>query len=176
MTHSLDRFLCIIMLLLMIFVPPGFAEDSESSRATLAGIQGVCVVVEELQPNLQKYASKSGLTRMQLQKDIEQALRSGGIRMVSGNDWLKVPGRPVFYVNVNTHETEKYWYAYDIKLELRQVVTLDANQKVKALAVTWSINMTGIANIGNLNIIKHDAMVLVEKFVGAYKAVNKGKQ
>jgi len=35
--------------------------------------------------------------------------------------------------------------------------------------------MTGIANIGNLHIVRNDAMVLVERFVAAYRAVNKGR-
>ena len=165
----------IVLFVLFLFVTTAFAEDSEVSRGTLAGIQGVQLVVEELQPNVQKYASKTGLTRMQLIKDIEQTLRNYGIRVVSGNDWLRFPGLPVLYVNVNTHEREKYWYAYDIKVELRQVVTLDANPRVKTLATTWSINMTGIANIGNLNIIRNDVGVLVERFGTAYKTVN-GKQ
>ena len=175
MKQSALKYVSIILFVLYLFVTAVFAEDSEVSRGTLAGIQGVQLVVEELQPNVQKYASKAGLTRTQLLKDIEQTLRNYGIRVVSGSDWQKVPGRPVLYVNVNTHETEKYWYAYDIKVELRQVVTLDASPGIKTLANTWSINMTGIANIGNLNIIRNDVGVLVERFGTAYKTVN-GKQ
>lgn len=169
------KYVSVIVFVLFLFVTAGFAEDSDTSRATLAGIRGVSIALEELQPNVQKYASKSGLTRVQLQKDIEQKLQGGGIRVVSGNDWLRLPGRPVIYVNVNTHETEKYWYAYDIKVELRQLVTLDANPKIKALADTWSMNITGTANIGNLGVIRNDVGVLVERFVTAYKAVNRAK-
>lgn len=175
MTHPFDRFLWFLLLLPMIFVTPGFAEDSENSRATLAGIQGVGVIVEELQPNVQKYAAKSGLTKMQLQKDIEQKLRGGGIRVVAGGDWINTPGKPMLYVNVNTHETEKYWYAYNIKVELRQMASLEVNPKVRTLASTWSMTMTGVANIGNLNIIRGDLGVLMGRFVQAYHAVNKVK-
>ena len=152
---------------------PIFAEDSKVSRETLKGLQGLWVLVEELQPNIQKYAKKSGLNASQLQKDIEQRLRTTNIRVVSEKDWLTLPGRPALYVNINTHETEKYWYAYNIKLELRQIVFLEANPKVRALTGTWSVNMTGMANIGNLHIIKNDAMVLVERFVAAYRSVNR---
>nr|MDA8125056.1 hypothetical protein [Deltaproteobacteria bacterium] len=79
------------------------------------------------------------------------------------------------YVNINTHETERYWYAYDIKLELRQIVLLEVNPRIKTLADTWSINITGETNIGNLNILKKDALALVEGFIRAYKSVNQNK-
>ena len=163
----------IVLFLLSFFSWLGFAEDSEVSRATLAGIQGLSVVVEEVQPNVQKYAAKFGLSGAQIRRDVEQKLREGGLRVVEGNDWLAIPGRPALCVNVNTHETEKYWYAYDIKLELRQLAVLEANPHVKTLAGTWSISITGLANIGNLNLIRQDVGVLTERFLGAWKAVNK---
>jgi hypothetical protein len=151
----------------------GMAEDSELSRATLAGLPGLSVVVEEVQPNVQKYAAKFGLSGAQIRRDVVQKLQESGIRVVEGNDWLATPGRPVLCVNVNTHETEKYWYAYDIKLELRQLAALEANPQVKTLAGTWSISITGLANIGNLNLIRQDVGGLTARFVGAYKMVNK---
>ncbi len=144
------------------------AEDSDASRRTLASLPGVGVLVEPIQPNVQKYAQKAGLTAAQLQKDIQTRLQAAGIRTFRGDDWLKVPGRPVLYVNINTHETEKYWYAYDIRLELRQLVSLEVNPAIKTLADTWSINITGVANIGNMSVIRNDVMVLVERYVQAH--------
>ena len=166
-------FVGIALILSAFLALPVLAEDSEVSRATLAGLQGVSVVVEDLQPNVQKYAAKFDLSGAQIRRDVEQKLREGGIRVVEGNEWLNLPGRPALCVNVNTHETEKYWYAYDIKIELRQIVSLEANPKVRTLASTWSISITGLANIGNLNLIRQDTGVLVGRFVQAYRAVNK---
>lgn len=162
-----------VLFFLALWVLPVGAEDSDVSRSTLAGLQGVSVVVEELQPNVLKYAAKFGLSKAQIQQDAEKLLRDGGIRIVAGNDWLQTPGKPVLYICINTHETEKYWYAYDIKLELRQLATLDANPQTKTLAVTWSLNMTGQANIGTLNVIRQDTGVMVGKFVQAWKAGSK---
>jgi hypothetical protein len=131
------------------------------------------VVVEEVQPNVQKYAAKFGLSGAQIRRDVEQKLRESGIRIVEGNDWLAIPGRPALCVTVNTHETEKYWYAYDIKLELRQLAVLEANPQMKTLAGTWSISLTGLANIGSLNLIRQDVGVLAGRFVQAWKLANK---
>jgi hypothetical protein len=131
--------------------------------------------VENIQPNIQKYSQKSGLSTLQIQKDIESSLNAAGIRTMPRDEWLKAPGRPVLYVNINTHETEKYWYAYDVKFELRQIVYLEVNPKIKTLADTWSINITGVANIGNLNVIKNDTSVLLQRFIQAYRSVNRRK-
>jgi hypothetical protein len=167
------KFAEIAFLLFSFLALPGFAADSELSRATLVGIQGLSVVVEEVQPNVQKYAAKFGLSGAQIRRDVEQKLRESGIRIVEGNDWLAIPGRPALCVTVNTHETEKYWYAYDIKLELRQLAVLEANPQMKTLAGTWSISLTGLANIGSLNLIRQDVGVLAGRFVQAWKLANK---
>ena len=166
-------FVSIALILSAFLALPVLADDSEVSRATLSGLQGVNVVVEEVQPNIQKYAAKFGLSGAQIRRDVVQKLMEGGLRVVEGNEWLAIPGRPVLSVSVNTHETEKYWYAYDIKIELRQLAVLEASPQVKTLASTWSLNITGLANIGNLNLIRQDVGALAGKFVQAYRAVNK---
>jgi len=149
-----------------------WAIDSELTRRTLTGLPGVCVMVEDLQPNIQKYAKKYELTQEQLKRDVEQKLQKSGIIILSKENWLKTPGRPVLYVNINTHEHEKYWYAYDIEVELKQIVYMEANPKVKTLADTWSISMTGIVNIGTLNTIRDSVGILVNRFIDAYLSVN----
>ncbi len=170
------RFIKLVVfgLLLGLALPAG-AEDSEEAQRTLIGLQGVQVIVEELQPNIlthDKYLQKAGLTKAQLQKDIEARLRAAGIKVLSPDEWSKTPGRPTLYLNVNTHESEKYWFAYDIKLELRQVVSLDARPEIKTLANTWGLNMTGVVNIGTFKVIRDNVRVLVDRFIQAWKKGN----
>lgn len=156
----------------MVLAVPAIADDSEVSRRTLKGLAGVRVVVEELQPNLTKYeryARQFDLSQEGLQRDIESALTAAGIPLLSGEAWQRAPGRPVLYVNVNTHESEKYWFSYDIKLELRQVAILEANPGLKTLAVTWSMNITGMTNIGNLRRIRQDLATLTGRFIQAFQ-------
>jgi hypothetical protein len=163
----------IAFFLMALFAAPVCAEDSEVNRATLAGLQGVYVVVEELQPNVLKYAAKFGLNKAQIKQDVERWLHEGGVRTVAGIDWQNIPGRPMLYININTHETAKYWYAYDVSVQLRQMATLDANPALKTMATTWSLSITGSAHIGTLQIIREDAGMLVGRFVQAYKSKNK---
>lgn len=169
---SVSRIYLAVFFCLLMAGSAAFAVDSAVTRETLKGLEGVYVIVEEMQPNIHKYAVKPELTKEQLQKDIELRLKEMWIRVLSRDEWMKTPGKPVLYISVNTHESERYWYAYDIKVELQQVVKMEANPKVNTLAATWSLNMTGITNIGSLNIIKGDIEVLLGRFRQAYWTVN----
>ena len=159
----------LILLFTVIIGTPASGADSELTRQTIKGLEGVNVIVEDIQPNIQKYAQKAGITKEQIQKDVETKLRLNRIKILTKNEWLKTPGKPSLYVNINTHETEKYLYAYDVRLELKQIVSLEANPSIKAFASTWSINLTGMANIGTLAVIKNALDGLLGRFIDASK-------
>jgi hypothetical protein len=161
--------------LFLFFSANAFAIDSEQTRLTLKGLKGVYVVVEELQPGIlkyDKYIEKSGLGREALKNDVETRLKEAGIRVLSWDEVMKMSGRPALYINVNTHENEKYWFGYDDRVELRQVVSLVANPNLKVMVSTWSVNITGVVNIGQLHIIKEDVKILVNRFIRAYQSEN----
>jgi hypothetical protein len=175
MTKAQRRILavCFVFFFFAMMVRSLYAIDSELTRQTLLGLKGVSVAVENPQPNIQKYVQRFGLTRDQLQKDIELRLSKAGIVVLNQEKWLQTSGRPVLYVIVNTHEYEKYWYAYTIIVDLMQITTLEANPDIKTLASTWSMNMAGIANIGTLNTIKDNVNTLVDRFIDASLSVNR---
>lgn len=167
--------ICGILIILSCVVTTVHGMDTELTRKTLAGIQGIHVKVEELQPNIQKYASRFNITQEQLRKDVTLKLEKAGIPVLAPEKWLKTTGRPLLYVNVNTHETEKYWYAFDINIQVMQIVSLESNPNLKTMADTWSISMIGIANIGTLNTIRDNVGNLVDRFVNVYLSVNSKK-
>ena len=165
-----------IVTTLSLAIGSASAVDSEQTRKTLAGIQGVYVLVEELQPNIQKYSSQFDLDKASLQKGAESQLREAGIRMLGREEWLKTPGRPVLYINVNTHEQEKYWFAYNIQVELQQVAAMEANPAVKSLVGTWSVNIAGMVNIGTINALRDRVKNLMDIFITAYLSANARKK
>jgi hypothetical protein len=149
-----------------------YGMDGEVTRRTLANLPGFYISFEEFQPNFKQHAAGTGITREQLQMDIELRLRRAGIGNLSQEQWLKTQGRPVLYVNVNTH-IESANIAYSIRMEVRQIVFTDSNPAVKTLGGTWGINMTGIAKQSKTDVIKQDLMIMVDKFVEAYWAANR---
>jgi len=148
------------------------AIDSELTRKTLRGRTGVYVMVEDLQPGFKAYAEKSGLNALQIEQNIARRIEQAGIRVLQKEVWLKTPGRPLLYVNVNTHDN-KFRFAYDMKVELRQIVVMEANPQIKTLAGTWSINMTGIAEVNEPNVIGKNITILVDRFINAYESANR---
>jgi hypothetical protein len=174
LTMIAGGYFILTLLMLLVAPPPVVAIDTDATRKTLSGLQGVYVAVEELQPNLMKYsaAQRAGLSKEGLKRDIEGRLIKAEIRVLTWDQAVKTPGMPFLYVNVNTHEMEKYWYAYDIRIELQQLVSMEANPKVKTLAGTWSTNMTGMVNIGTMDKLTEAVEVLVGRFVGAFRAAN----
>ncbi len=162
----------VILGLMALGVVSAHAIDSGVTRQTLVGLKGVNVVVEELQPDIQRYTQKFLLQKEQIKADVESMLRKSGITVLTYEQWLAAPGRPFLYVAVNTHEYEKYWYAYDIKVQLRQRVFLEMNPSITTIASTWAINMTGSTNIAKLNEIKDGLGVLVRRFAEAWNTAN----
>jgi hypothetical protein len=148
-----------------------YAIDSDLTRRTLKGIRGVHVIVEDLQPNLKGYGQKNSLSSIQMEKDVENTLQSEGIEVFTRDRWLKTAGRPLLYININTHD-DKFRVAYDVKIELRQIVSMEANPDIKTLAPTWSINMTGIVGIDKLDIIRDALVTLMDRFIKAYWTAN----
>ena len=152
--------------------PQALAVDAEISRRTLADLKGLYVIVEELDPNLQKFSKRADLSRAQLYKNIESQLKETGITVLSREEWLRSPGRPVLYVNVNIHEFQKYQFAYGVTVELQQIVSLQTNPAVETLATTWSTSMTGVVNPGTANYIFENVRALVGLFVKAYASAH----
>lgn len=152
------------------------ALDSETSRQTLSGLRGVHVLVEDLQPNIVKFSDKFNFSKDDLRKGVESKLRRAGVKVLSRNEWLASPGRPILCVAVNTHQREKYWWAYDIRVELYQMASLEVNPATKAMVSTWSTNMTGVVNIGTLNTLNEPVKVLTDLFINAFLSVNPSPQ
>ena len=157
------------------FVLPVHAFDAEVSRETMKGLTGFYILIEELNPNIAKYASvqKNNIRTQTLKSQVENRLRAAGIRVLSWDEMMKTPERPMLYVSVNTHEYEKFWYAYDIRVEVRQLVTLVSQPGKPISGATWSVNMIGVMNIGQLQTLYDNLGVLLDRFIQAYIAVNR---
>ena len=148
------------------------AADNEVSRQTLAGLRGVYVVVEDLQPNIVKLSDRFGFGKDQMRKDIESTLRAAGIRPLGREEWLATPGRPILYVALNTDQQGRYRWAYNIKVEVQQIASLEVNPAKKAMVATWSTNMTGVVNLGGLKGLSEQVKVLTNVFVKAFLSAN----
>jgi hypothetical protein len=163
-------FLIVAVLALVSGVRTCPGADSEITRKSLSDIRGVYVLVEELQPNLQKYNKRTELSATDLRRRVEAQLREAGIKVYDRDEWFRTSGNPMLYINVNTHEYEKYHFAYDIRIELQQIAYPAINPAMKLLVTTWSSNMTGVVNPGTITTIAEGVRAGAALFINAYLA------
>jgi hypothetical protein len=146
-----------------------WADDSERTRATLRGVEGVHVVVGDLRPDVER----AGLTRQQLQTDVELQLRQAGIPLVTSAERVHVPGQP--FLAVAAHVVPRadglLAAAYAITVEVYQVASLET-AAVKATVSTWSVGKTGSIGLPLLAALRDSVKDSVEHFIDAYLSVN----
>ena len=163
------------MILIAIFMVVGlesrlFAIDGKSNRATLQGLKGVGVLVENLAPDVEK----EGLVKSQIQTDVESRLRAAGVKVLTKEECAGTPGEPYLYVNINLNiaETESDAYPYSVDLLFIQKVSLLRDPKITTYAVTWSTG--GVGSIGKKIVgqLRDDVKGMVDLFIKAYQGEN----
>ncbi len=144
-----------------------FAQDTELSRQTLRGLQGVQVLVEDLKPEIER----GGLTKQQLQRDTELRLRMAGIKVLSEIESFNTPGAPYLHVYANVVKGKhRPTYIYSITVGLIQKVSLVRAPGIVVEVITWAVGRTGFTP--ELRYIRARIKDLVDQFINAYLSVN----
>lgn len=167
-THR--RFMILVAFALFGANSIGYAMDGESERETLRGVKALSVTVYDLDHEFHEY----GLTRGEIQKDLEAKLRTAGIKILSIEEILKVPGAPRLGLMIGAlraftaEDTEFYFISTVIKL--RQNVYLERTPKSRMSGITtWSNTRFGINFAHN---IRSEVDGAIDKFIAAYLSVN----
>jgi hypothetical protein len=152
---------------------PLYALNSEMNRATLQGLRGVRVLVEDLAPEVER----EGLVKDQLQKSVDERLRAAGIRVLTQEEAVKALGEPYLYVNVNISFAKggEEICSYSIDVALIQNVTLVRIPKQTSYAVTWSTGGVGLIAKKSLSELKESVEEFADIFVKAFFSVNPKK-
>ena len=123
-TNFAKLFAAIAALALLNAGPEIMVLDNEMTRATLKGLPGVYVLVEDFTEQ-NKAASFDKRT---FQTDVELKLRLAGIKVLTEEEQLATPGMPILYLHVNgLHKQPGQNHAYNISLGLQQTVRLVRN-------------------------------------------------
>jgi hypothetical protein len=153
---------------LLVVAEPVRADD-ERQRQTLAGLRGVSIVVEDVNPE----AEKDGLTAATLHTDIQQKLRQAGVAVLTEDQAARAPGAPHLYLKLSAMKHGAGFYAYHIQLGVRQSVILLRASRGIVFATTWSApEGLGTVAWANLPSIRDDVKAKVDQFIKAYFAVN----
>lgn len=165
----MHRAKCALLLALLLALPAVALADSDRQRATLAGLRGVQVLIESLDPD----AERDGLSKTQLQADVELKLRLAGIKVLIQEQSFRTPGSPCLYVSVQAIELVPM-YAVRVEVSLRQNILLERNPSIMALGVaTWETK--GLAKFTGRIMdqeTRKDVADKVDQFINAYLSVN----
>jgi len=152
-----------IAVIILYAIPFAFAEDKEITRLTLRGIKEVNVVIESVEPEIQKL----GLSQAQLQADVEAKLREANITVVQQIE----RGRPAVYLYVQVIRPEKISRLfYSVSLTLLQNVILERDQEVKTNTDTWVARVLGMSS--GIEAIRSDVRSLLDQFIEDYRKAN----
>jgi hypothetical protein len=136
---------------------------------SLKGLQSLNVVVEDLEPDL----IKAGLTRLQIQTDVEIKLRRAGIKLTGAEKYSPESYYSYLYIRVSSfqHPDMPKVFAFHIEATLNQSVILERN-KSKSIGATWKKDLTGIVGSDNVRQVRDHISDVIDLFINNYLKAN----
>ena len=129
--------------------PIAAQQDSPASRATLAGLPGFFVSVEDMDTA----AARVGVTSNVIETDIKSRLQDAGIKLYGEDDFKHVLEVPQLYVNVNMlalSGAQSGLFTYNVSTEVRQAIKLARDPSITSTSVTWRAPST-VGTVGSDN-------------------------
>jgi hypothetical protein len=160
----LARLQLIPALLALLLAAPALGANDDRPRTTLKGIDRLGVYAQ-----VSPLAESLGLSTSQVQNDVELRLRQSGILVVP----IKDIELPWLAVTINaTKATGTSAYAYNISVELRQLVSLFRNEFL-CHASTWEKSYV-VSMVGgqDSSLLRSTLSGLVDMFLNAYLEQN----
>jgi len=157
--------------LILLSFDPSLGQNSEESRATLAGIEGVSIFINPMSEEL----DEAGMHPNVLEVEIERVLKQAGIPIIDEfSD--PVPGSPTLFVEVvAVMQKTPVMVNYFIRLELMQTVLLERMpDKESILRTTWSTGGMAMRGQKWRQAMIDDVVLYTQEFVDAYYAANPG--
>jgi hypothetical protein len=168
---SCKRFVAVIVMV-CLWAPTLSWAVTYDQKEVLRGLKGVKVVVENIPPDIERL----GLTKKDIQSDVEIKLRKVGIKVFPD---FKLPANTALYVNVHALNPSqaKQLIVYSINIMLfensylkRDVGTVGDLKEIRA--ANWAKATVGLIGTSNIRDIRKKVEEQVDKFISDYLAVN----
>jgi hypothetical protein len=162
--------LAVALALLMCTVSV-LALDTSVNRLSLQGLEGVGILVEEIDPAVEQ----EGLTTGEIERLVEVHIRKARMKVLSGEDFSFALGRPAIYVSakistLRTQEGKAWGYLCSTEVALTQDSYLVRSPQIMVPAATWKTDIIGI--FPDLKTIREKITGALDAFVDAYQSAN----
>ena len=138
------------------------AADAQLDRGTLQGIKAINVVVDPLDPPLEKI----GLSKDGLRAQVEDRLRAAGI--IVDRD-----AREFLGIRITSVEARKGVFSLCFSEAVYQPVLLARDQKVRTATQTWEVDSILVVPSKGLQLAATQQLEqMADQFLTAFKSVN----
>lgn len=153
-----------IFFLCTSWVPLGEAAGPKPDREKLRGLKEVGVFVDLVKP----VAETQGISRNQLQNEVEAKLRRAGITVVTNANVETLPELAFIYLNLTINKLETM-YAYNADFFC---LTPGQRKQANGNLAAWNAGSAGL--VADLLEVRQKVADLVNRFIKDYGAVNPG--
>jgi hypothetical protein len=159
---KVQRFFLVILLVIGVMLPMSLAAENVHNKDALRGLKEVGVFVELATPPVEV----PGLSRNQLQGDIELRLYQAGIKILSSASLGELPKLSFVYLNLTIRKLEAM-YAYNADF---LCLTPSQAARQQAVPAVWKQGNSGV--VTEMFQVREKVTDLVNLFIKDYKAVN----
>ena len=162
------------MLFLLLFqslsVSLVFGLYEEHDKETLKGLNSFFIGI-----NLNQEAKDLGLAD-QIKTDINSKLLMTGIKILSYDEWLTAPGKPLLVVEFNVMKVKNKIgdytgeITYAVGIEVQQEVVLSRDANISAVTTTWASSCFGYTH--DPGELRNALNYRLDDFCNAYLSVN----
>jgi hypothetical protein len=136
---------------------------------TLRGLPGVEVMVESLEPDLER----DGLTRAAIQSDVERRLGAAGIPVYRSQTENPSLAKAYLYVQIDDVRLPgQDLYAVGVQVQLRQTLQSPVTASNIVDAMTWDEHTVVVAKAGEVARVRDTVQEYVDQFVRDWMAVH----
>lgn len=153
-----------IFFLCAALAPVGEAADPGPDKEKLRGLKEVGVFVDLVKPP----AETQGISRNQLQNEVEAKLRRAGITVVTNANVETLPELAFIYLNLTINKLETM-YAYNADFFC---LTPGQRKQANGSLAAWNVGNSGL--VADLVQVRQKVAELVNLFIKDYGAVNSG--
>jgi hypothetical protein len=140
-----------------------------AGRDTLRGLPGVEVLVEPIDPELER----AGLAPATIRANVERQLRTAGIRIYATQDANPSPAKAYLYLQIAGVSMPLGGYALAVQAQVRQTLRSPVTQSAIVNAMSWDQQTVTLAQPGRgMESVYRDVQSLVGVFVQDWRAVH----